>query len=1592
MADENQDEILPGRRSAAEVFSTPVPMPAPEAAAAPALSSLEKEAVQEALLYEGSEGYAAAQADPQAAVRRMMDRRAPKDGPTTETSYSREAEASAILEDIGTANDERASSFADKVGRAWAAMPINEWLRMRAEAPDFVADPTWSAQITNEMLAPFTDEEQDELVATESKEEWDYIAARIKARREDMAVVMQSGIGTGVAAMLAAGLIDPVSWAAGAGVGKALALGKIGSVSLAAAGRGGAAAASAIGEVALGNVGLSLIEQGLRNHYSLGDTAMAIGISLPIGGVLGGLQFRAGRAAERDIVVGRLVEEHMRDAAAYNDRLLKAAEQRLGEGYTPDELSKAMKDIEAEWAAKEVDRMSTAPTGQNLLPEVDDNGNYVFREDLLNEYRGTSAVDEGEVLLDTIETKFPDATQSRIEGTYSPQHLYSQQFANGTPEQKVEVNESWKAVTGMTLDETIALPPGVHLTPSAKYSPEMQRLAAIAEDLNRKYGKPGHRIVLGMTDDPNRGGAALTMNEQDVSFILMNTMVGNSSLYRSNVRTLVHEIGHTIFNQWYLEMPVALRNRILREWSVVSYGIRHKMADSISGRYSATDERLINPKFNKTPGQKRLLGDDEYYESIDEYAAEQFVMHLEKLYLDGKLEGMTPGLMQGLKDMLKKALAFLSEPLVRRYSTPDGGMRTLFDDLFSIENGGKRAPWVENYYGKQGTLPVKPTSSKAAALMNEDRVPTADEAPDGPPANLAPGTQGTLLESTASTTAAPQQDPLAGVGPGPASGKNLKPMPTEEEMAQRHIAAVFLRMRDFAKRWGFNTSPIGTLREQQHARAMLELAKRAEDWVAANPYNRDALDVSLGRAAPSLGSTARMMLKSKNPILNMIAGELLENPSSASAKSVTASVNKYMLEHQIVGSSAIRYESSLNKWRTANGHRNSEDYLGDQSARAAFNKKVYEEMHRRQDPEYKGSADPHIREAADALEESFTRALKMQRQAKTPGWKTLPAQSRGYVPHVMSPQRLRDLSPEHLDVLLQAMHQQFRDRFGFDPVTADNLASRYIDRVRRDGLRGFNGDMNASSTYGVGVLEEVIDDMGLTPEQASVLKQKVHEKGPNYTKARYEFDMLTPYTAPNGETVRLIDVFETDALQLMRAQSQKVSGEVALHRRGINGRAGLSLIRDALHYGPTDAKPTIPEIEAFEQVAAEFLGDPFGQMSVWTNRATQLTSLLRLGGMGITQFGEYSNALASIGIARTFSAIASFARLRREAYTLARGGDIGDSMLRDIEKWSGVNFGTDMYQMRMPFDDPAAVHQLYGKEKVTMVDRLLRGAQHAQMKIGAFRAIHAAQSRGMAEQIADKAAGYIRDGGNDVHLRAMGFDDALLERLRAANFIQWDGNRVARFDFSKLATEDAEAFVQSIHRGTRQIIQGTFIGETGKWAHEGHLRLMGQFRHFGIVAMEKQIARNINMHGGGWHGVSMAFGTLVGAMAFVAPIYMARVAVQAIGRPDREEYLDRMLAPEQIARATLNYVSSAGLLGDFLDGFSAVTGVGQSAGGRGQYGAGVSSIVPALGVADDLIRTPRNVRELDAHAILKDTLPTRLPYIAPLVNFLDSED
>src|SRR5690606_23751000 len=99
----------------------------------------------------------------------------------------------------------------------------------------------------------------------------------------------------------------------------------------------------------------------------------------------------------------------------------------------------------------------------------------------------------------------------------------------------------------------------------------------------------------------------------------------------------------------------------------------------------------------------------------------------------------------------------------------------------------------------------------------------------------------------------------------------------------------------------------------------------------------------------------------------------------------------------------------------------------------------------------------------------------------------------------------------------------------------------------------------------------------------------------------------------------------------------------------------------------------------------------------------------------------------------------------------------------------------------------------------------------------------------------------------DVALAQMGFGPDVVQALRRSHAFEWSGGRLVGFDITKI--EDvavAEQVAQGVHRGVKQIIQGTFIGEQGKWAHDDFLKTLAQFRTFGITAAEKQWARQRN--------------------------------------------------------------------------------------------------------------------------------------------------
>lgn len=769
-----------------------------------------------------------------------------------------------------------------------------------------------------------------------------------------------------------------------------------------------------------------------------------------------------------------------------------------------------------------------------------------------------------------------------------------------------------------------------------------------------------------------------------------------------------------------------------------------------------------------------------------------------------------------------------------------------------------------------------------------------------------------------------------------------------------------------AVRYGLSLAPLDTPKARADAQAMLALHKRAEQWAAANPIDPARVDqlIAKGSFGGRFASTGLLMLKSPSPLVRMIASELLEDASGASGvRKPTAAISKYLTERLMLGNAINDVQSAYNFWKAAHGGSLKDDLIGG-TKWTEFNKAVASEIEARR---FSGALtqDPNIKGAADVLEAAYQRIANEQRKVGTNGSDALPTTSKGYMPHRMSPGAVLALSPAKRQVLHNALMDQFITIEGWDATFADRLAAKYIDRVRARGAGDYDTAIGGRGS--ASDVEEALRGMDLPEDVIANHMANFNKGSAGWTKARIELDLNRVYQTPEGE-FRLMDIFETDQLTLLRAQAGRASGDVALTKFGVRGTEGLKLLRKAMQYGANGQMADNVEREAFEQIAKEFMNEPFGnQTGRWADRLMTANAVVRLGGVVFNQFAELANGFAHVGVAASLKHIPEFRRLRAEVIELSKGNRVNNSLLDSIEA-GGAEFGADNYKVVLPFDNQNNLNPAYGQDTLTATDRLLRGAGHLQSKFSGWRAIHAVQERGMAEQIVLKMARYSQDGSSDAALRDMGITPELQLAIRNSGAARFDANgNPIEFDVTKITDPDQrEAVIQAVWRGTRQIIQGTFIGERGKWAHDNLLKLMTQFRTFSLTAMEKQSSRQYLLGGGGAAGAARVMALFAGAASIAVPIYALRTLTASIGREDQDEYLEQRLAPEAIGRAVFNYIGVAGLSGDLLDvgvGITApATGLSTTGGRAGVETDFVGNFVaPSLTLVDDAWKMAQGV-------------------------------
>ncbi|APL99500.1 internal virion protein with endolysin domain [Aquamicrobium phage P14] len=779
--------------------------------------------------------------------------------------------------------------------------------------------------------------------------------------------------------------------------------------------------------------------------------------------------------------------------------------------------------------------------------------------------------------------------------------------------------------------------------------------------------------------------------------------------------------------------------------------------------------------------------------------------------------------------------------------------------------------------------------------------------------------------------------------------------------------------------------------EQQ--RLLAEVFVRAERFTSENPVNEAAVS-SLGLNKLGLESVGVRLIASPNPVARMVAQTLMESTTGAGGRRRTASLQAYLRERVYVGDTLNQYESIYKRYRARHGA----NWMGDMTngkVRDAFDKEVAryrEAVANARDgvprPEYIAGISEEAKAASRVLDRGYNLMRKEMQTVGTVGSSRLGDTSDGYMSHQISAARVLTMTDSERVAVQKVLSRQFQQFEGFDKEFSDRLAVQYLERARDRAYGMHPVPVNLVNPHAGDIVQDALTALKIPEEEINRIMGRYSRGGAGFTKHRLDLDLLEEFDNGAGGKFKLLDLFNYDQMGMYRSYARRAASEVALAQYGVMSKSGLDLLKKAMTLGPEGRRATPKELEAFDQWASEMLNTPYGtHLGKWMDNTLVLTRLARLGGMGFTQLGELANGIATLGVQNSLRVIPALPRLLREVGQFKKGGKPANPILESIEAVGGP-LGSDSYRMIGIYDVRDNAVQVYGREELTVVDRAIRGLGNAHAVATGHRAIAAAHQRGMSEQIVMKAMRFIRDGKEDKALADMGFSPDLIQRVKTElpTIATFDSRgNLETLDIRKLSNPgDALEFVTAVHRGANQIIQRTFPGETGKWAHNGFLKMLTQFRTFGITSMEKQVVRQTATV-----GAAKAFGTLVGAMSFALPIHLARIQLNAAGmsRKEREEYIERMTSPIVLGKAVLNYVSMSGLLSDILDlGTSAVDTVTGGALGdlginpRGARAGGVvAGQVPAVGWIEDVFSG-------NPHKTLKALPFGNLPYLMPLVN------
>lgn len=632
-----------------------------------------------------------------------------------------------------------------------------------------------------------------------------------------------------------------------------------------------------------------------------------------------------------------------------------------------------------------------------------------------------------------------------------------------------------------------------------------------------------------------------------------------------------------------------------------------------------------------------------------------------------------------------------------------------------------------------------------------------------------------------------------------------------------------------------------------------DILDAANDWAQSNRIKeRLAEDLTNTAAVKSkiLASDFTRLVNHPSNVVKRIANDLLEGGTGTLGRTNTAAMYKDMYERRILSRGLIPLNEQYAQWAKSSGYsfykRNFHT-----AARTKFDRQVREVLESRTTGAETRITDPYVLEAADKWDEMMETAIDIGKKSGWEAMQDIPPR-KGYVPLQWSGTSILRVGKRRSQQLISRGYQSV----DIPKEMADEIAAAVVKRAL-DGTAGVDTNIAGLLQKNQrGQLATALENMGISREQINgmmrVLDAREAKAGPSFTKGRTKIDL--------NQTVNdlsLLDLVDNDLNAIASKYARDVSGRSAMAKKGFTNDTIWNTWKSAalkdnarvqqLAEGQDDNLS-----EFLDDIKSYFTATPIaGGINKNARRIQQMATISSLGMVGAAQLAELGTVVGRLGL----KAAAKNLPAVDEIVTLARTPKKAGNVLDELRPLLG-DFDYDhlLYRPDIVIDD-----KISGAMDLSTFGKVLdKGLGRGSVMLGYASGMntvrhfeHRMAAKMMINKFADLATNPEKLAKSAARMEDIGMDpkqlQAAITQIKKHGVFDANGT-LTEIGLTKWPEETAEQFAIAINRHTAQVVQRQLAGETSNWMHKTVGSLLTQFRHFPMVAFEKQLLRNLKFH------------------------------------------------------------------------------------------------------------------------------------------------